>query len=110
MKITRLEGAAAAQAYDKSWGDQVVYQGGDGAWYVAAGKLQQGSLKLGADGKERVDFSKVDGSQRLPQFGGSVGRGFTITDGDQQMKAALRMIMQQLTDLLQRFKGSPVLY
>ena len=104
MRITRLDRDAAARAYDSSWGDQVVYQGRDGAWYVAAGQLKQGALKLGADGKEHIDFSKVDGSKRLPRFGGPVGGGFTIADRD-QMTAALRMIMQQMMDLIQRMQG-----
>jgi hypothetical protein len=104
MQITRLDGNAAARAYDSNWGDQVVHQGQDGAWYVASGQLKQGALKLGADGKERIDFSKVDGSKRLPQFGGPVGGGFTIADRD-QMTAALRMMMQQMMDLMQRMQG-----
>ena len=104
MRIIRLDRDAAARAYDSNWGDQVVHQGQDGAWYVAAGQLKQGALKLGADGKERVDFSKVDGSKRLPRFGGPVGGGFTITDRE-QMTAALRMIMQQMMELMQRMQG-----
>ncbi|MFN8994030.1 MAG: DUF1521 domain-containing protein, partial [Pseudomonadota bacterium] len=104
MRITRLDRDAAARAYDSNWGDQVVHQGQDGAWYVASGQLKQGALKLGADGKERVDFSKVDGSKRLPRFGGPVGGGFTIGDRE-QMTAALRMIMQQMMDLIQRMQG-----
>lgn len=103
MSITRLQGDAAAKAFDSTWGDQVVYQGGDGAWHVAAGKLLQGSLKLGADGKERVEFSKVDQTKRLPQFGGQVGDGFTVAQKN-QMSMLMQMIAQQMTDMLRRMQ------
>lgn len=103
MSITRVQGEAAAKAFDGTWGHQVVYQGGDGAWHVAAGKLLQGSLKLGADGKERVEFSKVDQTKRLPQFGGQVGDGFTVAQKE-QMSMLMQMIAQQMTDMLRRMQ------
>jgi len=103
MSITRLQGDAAAKAFDSTWGDQVVFQGGDGAWHVATGKLLQGSLKLGADGKEQVEFSNVDQTQRLPEFGGQVGDGFTVAQKN-QMSMLMQTIAQQLTDTLRRMQ------
>jgi hypothetical protein len=68
MSVSTMDANAAARAWDTYQHDQVVYQGNDGDWYVAAGRLTQGALKLGADGKEYVDFSKVETNKKLPQF------------------------------------------